>query len=137
MPLSTPTINRDIIIAWLRSSVYLSLLSMLLFATSLLLFVSDGQRLSMLVALGLWLLAQYHGYRLYLDWALFQRLPEPSDPQATLAFDQALASGLNRMAPTQPRSLASRWQGCRRLWQRLGYCLALQALCLAWQVILH
>ncbi len=126
------SVSHAVITAWLRSSLYLSLLSTGLFAASLLLYVVHGGSGSMLLALFLWLLTQYHGYRLCLDKALFVCLEGGTD--ADLAFDQALAACLNRPAPLRARSLDDRWQGCRLLLQRLGYGLCLQTLCLAWQI---
>ena len=85
-------------------------------------------------ALVLGALAKYLAWRVALDAEFFALLLEQPGHEA--AFDQALAAFLGRPAPAATRTLASRWQGARRLVRRQAAVVAMQALLLvaAWAV---
>ena len=86
-------------------------------------------------ALVLGLLAKYLAWRVALDAEFFALLLEQPGHEA--AFDQALATFLGRPAPAETRTLASRWQGARRLVRWQAALVAMQALLLvaAWAVL--
>ena len=86
-------------------------------------------------ALALGLLAKYLAWRVALDAEFFALLLDQPGHEA--AFDQALATFLGRRAPAETRTLASRWQGARRLVRWQAAAVAMQALLLlaAWAVL--
>ena len=86
-------------------------------------------------ALALGALAKYLAWRVALDAEFFALLLEQPGHEA--AFDQALATFLGRPAPAETRTLASRWQGARRLVRRQAAVVAMQGLLLvaAWAML--
>ncbi|MBD2769642.1 hypothetical protein IC235_17265 [Hymenobacter sp. BT664] len=77
------------------------------------------------VALALGLVEKYLAWRVALDVEFFTLLYE--QPEKAAAFDAALADFLNQKSAPAPRSMASRWQGARRLVRRQAVLLVVQA----------
>lgn len=91
---------------------------------------SNGLGLALLggaVLLGL--LEKYLAWRVALDAEFFALLLEQPGQEA--AFDAALAAFLGRSAAAETRSMASRWQGARRLVRQQAAVLGAQALAVA------
>ena len=86
-------------------------------------------------ALVLGALAKYLAWRVALDAEFFALLLEQPGHEA--AFDQAMAAFMGRPAPAETRTLASRWQGARRLVRWQAAAVAVQALLLVavWAVL--
>ncbi len=98
--------------------------SVMLVATLLALRPFDSLSLALFALATVGALAEkYFAWRVTLDAGLFAVLQRHPDDAA--AFDAALAHVLGRQ-PGDSRSMASRWQGARRLLWRQGMCLALQ-----------
>lgn len=75
------------------------------------------------------LLEKYLAWRVALDVEFFALLLE--QPGQAVAFDAALAEFLGRPTAPEPRAMASRWQGARRLVQWQAASVAIQALAVA------
>jgi hypothetical protein len=85
------------------------------------------------IALLLAALAKYLAWRVALDVVFFALLHE--QPAQAADFDAALAAFLGRKAAPPARSLASRWQGARRLVIYQAVVLGTQALTVSWLLL--
>lgn len=120
------------IAAFMRSArIVDQLSSILLIGTFLLLLASLSWvgTIAAGLALTLAVAEKYFAWRTALDAELFSVLEQHQ--HQTEKFDAAMAALLDKSAPLQARSMASRWQGARRLLLGQAVALGMQVLAIA------
>lgn len=116
----------DVIVVFTASWRYFAIGAILaLLGQFALLFNGAISPFSLAVSVGLFFVSQYVIFRLWLDHHFFTLIYRQGDTQA---FDEALGLLFPQYSGNQNRenrSMESRWEGTRKLFQRASYCVAL------------
>lgn len=116
----------EVIVVFTASWRYLAIGAILALLGQFALLFNDAiSRFSLAVSVGLFIASQYFIFRLWLDHHFFTLIYRQGDTQA---FDEALGHLFPQSSGNQNRenrSMESRWEGTRKLFQRASYCVAL------------
>lgn len=121
-----------VIAAFMRNARIVDQLSSLLLIGTFLLLLASPFWIGTIaagVALAVGVAEKYFAWRVALDADLFAVLEQ--HPQQAKKFDAAMAALLERPTPPRTRSMASRWQGARRLLLGQAVALGVQVLAIA------
>ncbi|WP_323085068.1 hypothetical protein [Providencia alcalifaciens] len=116
----------DVIVAFTASWRYFAVGAILALLGQFALLLHDSiSPFSLAVSVGLFFASQYFIFRLWLDHHFFTLIYRQGDIQA---FDEALGLLFPQSSSNQNRknrSMESRWEGTRKLFQRASYCVVL------------